>query len=128
MTSSAEEISVVENRQSDKTKLLPILNAIHEGEQMDELELELESNPDDDNLEDPMASGRCSSALPPPIKGGKEANVNLSSTLSAALHSVNNPNYLPTVDTQKPATEVELSLGYTITLIIHFYRLFYCFI
>ena len=107
MTSSAEEISVVENRQSDKTKQLPILNAIREGEQMDdELALDLESNPDDDHLEDPMASGRCSSALPPPIKGGKEANVNLSSTLSAALHSVNNPNYLPTVDTQKPATEV----------------------
>lgn len=132
MTSSAEEIAVVRSSGGEISNQLPILSAIHEGEQMDDPELAFAGNDDEDHLgvdmEDTVASGRCSSTLPPPIQDRSNGgNVNMSASLTAALHAVNNhqnsiktmPTSISgggwdnrqalshmTVDTQKPATEV----------------------
>ena len=117
------------NIEGEKVNQLPILSSIREGEQMDEQELNFSGNEDDDDnedhlgvgLDDNLASGRCSSTLPPPIaerSSIRAGSVNNSANLTAALHAVNNHHSAITtgpawsnrpplsVDTQKPATEV----------------------
>ena len=130
MTSTSGDIEVQNNSEGgEKPNQLPILSSIHEGEQMDEPELEFSGNDDEDHLgvdmEDGGISGRCSSTLPPPIKerNSVRGNVNMSANLTAALDAVNNhhesakagpawsnrqPMSQVEVDTQKPATEVIL--------------------
>ena len=130
MTSTSEDISVSKNNvEGENSNPLPLLSSIQEVEQMDDQELNFSENEEDDDnqghlgvgLDDTLASGRCSSTLPPPIaernsiRGG---NVNNSANLTAALHAVNNHHSAITagpawsnrppisVDTQKPATEV----------------------
>ena len=128
MSSTTEEIRV--DSGGEQPNQLPILSAIHESENMDEPELDFSGNDDEDHLgvemeEDGVASGRCST-LPPPIKerGSINRNVNNSANLTAALHAVNNHHNsikagpawsnrtpLSQVDTQKPATEVSITIN-----------------
>ena len=128
MTSATEEIRI--DSEGEQPNQLPILSAIHEVENMDEPELDFSGNDDEDHLgvemeeEDGVASGRCST-LPPPIKerGSINRNVNNSANLTAALHAVNNHHNsikagpawsnrppMSQVDTQKPATEVSITM------------------
>ena len=127
MTSSAERITVVKSPEGEKPNQLPILSSIHEGEQMDDPELDFGGNEEEDHIgvdiDDPAASGRCSSTLPPHIHDRNNSGKNnLSANLTAALNAVNNrQNSIKithssmnggnwgnrqALDTQKPATEV----------------------
>ena len=134
MTSTSEDTAVSKNNiEGENANPLPLLSSIQEVEQMDDQELNFSENEEDDEnqdhlgvgLDDTLASGRCSSTLPPPIaernsiRGG---NVNNSANLTAALHAVNNHHSSITtgpawsnrppisVDTQKPATEVGFNI------------------